>query len=393
MKRLLALVLATGLMGCIGGNKKPKNPTPAPTPTTVVDLEPITISATTNEDGSISSKVYDAKTLFDSAGDAFTRGDYPTAERLFVQVFTEFKDSNFANPSRYNAALAQESQDKWTDALASYQALAALEPNALATRFRIANCLAQLERYPEALDTLAAIEARADLNGQQLIELHARQAQSHYYLGNLDKSAEESTRALSVYDEIKNDEELETDYYISMAQFYDAKVLGDKGRALAIRVNEGKKTLEQDLDTKAEFLLKAQTSFVRVLKIANRQYAAMAGYEIGLLYEDFYAQIVNAPLPTELTTELEKQVYKELLAKELRVLLEKALRIYEKNVQMGERAGIKNEFIQQSAAHLEAIKQLLEAVNTPAPAPSAAPAEEKPKKKGKKGDFTGKSNG
>jgi tetratricopeptide (TPR) repeat protein len=393
MKRLVAMILAAGLMGCVGGKKTPKNPTP--TPTTSVDLEPIRITASEGADGEISSEFYDAATLFETASDAFERGDYPTAEKRFTQLFTEFETSNLANPARYNASLAQESQEKWAEALAGYQALLAKEPTAIPTRFRMAHCLVQLERYPEALETLLVVESRADLSGQQLIELHARKSQVLYYSNDPENSAKESAHALSIYEEIKNDEELETDYYLSMAQFYDAKVLGDQGRALPIRVDDGKKAVERDLDSKAEFLLKSQASFVRVLKIANRQFATMAGYEIGLLYEDFYHQILNAPTPSELKTELEKEVYKDLLTKELRVFLEKALRIYEKNVLLGERVGLKNEFIQQSAAHLEAIKQLLEATNTPEPAPAPAP-ETKPSKKpgkGKKGDFPGKSNG
>ena len=229
-----------------------------------------------------------------------------------------------------------------------------------------------------------------------MIELHARKAQALFFTKELEKSAAESAKAVEIYYKIREDEELDTDYYISMAHFYDAKVYGEKGRALPIRVNDGQKVLAQDLDDKAEFLLKAQESYVRVLKIANRQFATMAGYEIGLMYEDFYIQIVNAQMPNELALDpLAQQIYREELQKEMKVLLEKALRIYEKNVLLGERVGLQNDFVKQSKLHLDAIRALL---TTPiAPAPASQPTEEtptkKPGKKPKKGDFPAGKNG
>lgn len=391
MRKSLLLPLILGLAGCLAGPKNPKHP--GSTSTRVIELEPIRITASTSGD-TIRSESYDAKQLFEEGTEAFNQGNYPIATKNFRRVFTEFPDSPYALPARYNASLSLESEEKWEEALAGYRELLQVNPDSLPGRFRVAHCLARLGRHAEILETLAPIEARSDLDGQQLIELHARKAQAFFHTQELDKSAEESARALSIYEDIKHDEPLETNYYVSMAQYYDAKVLGEKGRALPIRVNDGKQTLQQDLDDKAEFLLKAQGSFIKVLKLENRQFATMAGYEIGLLYEDFYHQILNAPLPNELTTEIEKQAYIDILTQETRVLLEKALRIYEKNVLLGERVGLKNEFIEQSQLHIQAIKALLEQQN-PAPTVPDAPAEDPKLKKpnNKKGDFPGGTKG
>ena len=387
----LSLMFVTAL--ACNHSKKVKNPTP--TRVTTVDLEPIRITAS-NNNGEIQSEAYDAKELFDAGAEAFNRGDYSTAEKKFTKVYQEFDASSYAESARYNAALALESQEKWAEALAVYQGLIAKNPDATDAKFREAHCLASLDRYPEVMEILSQIETRVDLDGQRLIELHARKAQALFFTKDLEKSAAESAKAVEIYYKIREDEELDTDYYISMAHFYDAKVYGEKGRALPIRVNEGQKVLAQDLDDKAEFLLKAQESFVRVLKIANRQFATMAGYEIGLMYEDFYIQIVNAPMPNELVLDpLAQQIYREELQKEMKVLLEKALRIYEKNVLLGERVGLQNDFVKQSKLHLDAIRALL----TPptAPAPASQPTEEtptkKPGKKTKKGDFPAGKNG
>lgn len=392
LKRLAVSFLLVGLIGCVH-NKKTKTPTAKP-PVTVVDLEPIKITAN-NDNGTITAEAYDAKELFEAGAEAFNRGDYPTAEKKFTKLYQEFPESGYAESARYNAGLSQESQEKWAEALETYKALVAINPAATDANFRVAHCLARLDQHNEAMLVLNQIGTRVDLDGQRLIELHARKSQSLFYLKDLDKSQEESAKAVSTYEKIKDDEELETDYYISMAHFFDAKVLAERGQVLPIRVNDGQKALMQDLDNKAEFLLKAQTSYVKVLKIANRQFATMAGYEIGLMYEVFYQQILDAPMPNELALNpLAQQIYKEELQKEMRVLLEKALRIYEKNVLLGERVGLQNEYVEQSKAHMEALKALL---NPPAPAsqPASAPVEEpkKPGKKPKKGDLTGGKNG
>jgi tetratricopeptide (TPR) repeat protein len=394
LKRITLSLMLIGVLGCTHHNKV-KNPT-TPTKVTTVDLEPIRITAT-NNNGDIQSEAYDAKELFDAGTEAFNRGDFSTAEKKFTKVYQEFDASSYAESARYNAALALESQEKWAEALAVYIELVSKNPDATDAKFREAHCFAALEHYEDVMTILDQIEARVDLDGQRLIELHARKSQALFFTKDLEKSAAESAKAVEIYYKIREDEELDTDYYISMAHFYDAKVYGEKGRALPVRVNDGQKTLAQDLDDKAEFLLKAQDSYVRVLKIANRQFATMAGYEIGLLYEDFYIQIVNAPMPNELALDpLAQQIYREELQKEMKVLLEKSLRIYEKNILLGERVGLQNDFVKQSKTHLDAIKLLLA---TPiVPSPASQPTEEptptkKPGKKTKKGDFPGGKNG
>jgi tetratricopeptide (TPR) repeat protein len=394
MRKSLLVPLVLTLAGCLPGAKKPKNPTAGPPPGALLEMEPLKITATT-KGGEVRSEAYDAKSLFEEASEAFNAGDYVTAQKKFTRVFSEFETSPYADPARYNAALSLESQEKWAEALSGYEQLLAKSPGSIEGRMRMSHCLARLERFGDALAALTPLDSRSDLDAQRLIELHARKSEGLFKTGDFEASAKESAQALGIYEDIKDDEPLETDYYISMAQYYDGKAIAERGRALPIRVNSGKKMLEQDLDDKAEFLLKAQASYVKVLKIGNRQFATMAGYEIGLLYEEFYRQIQSAPMPDELKDEEEKKAYQELLATETRVLLEKALRIYEKNVLLGERVGLKNDFVKQSATHIEAIKTQLGLTGGAQPE-IPVPAPEEPKKKlpkGKKGDFAGGTKG
>ena len=96
--------------------------------------------------------------------------------------------------------------------------------------------------------------------------------------------------------------------------------------------------LSQTLEFKAELLLSAQGHYLRAIKVGNGYWATAAGERIGSLYEVLHKQMMESPAPKELTAE-EGEVYRQEVRRRIRILLTKAIGVYESTVATAERIG------------------------------------------------------
>ncbi len=68
--------------------------------------------------------------------------------------------------------------------------------------------------------------------------------------------------------------------------------------------------------------------------------------------------MMNAPAPKDLTGE-EGEIYRQELRKKIRVLISKAITIYERTLEAAERIGASNPFVERTKASLQRMKDLL----------------------------------
>jgi hypothetical protein len=147
--------------------------------------------------------------------------------------------------------------------------------------------------------------------------------------------------------------------------------------------------LGKQLEEKAEELLSAQGHYLRAVRTGSPHWATGAGYRIGALYEELYNALINAPVPKELDAEA-SQIYREELKRRIRVLVTKAINIYDETLAAADRIGEDSPFVSQTKESLDRMKAILlaeppaatsaqtaptapGASATPAAAPPAAP--------------------
>ena len=116
--------------------------------------------------------------------------------------------------------------------------------------------------------------------------------------------------------------------------------------------------LSRTLEYKAELLLSAQGHYLRAIKIGNGYWATAAGERIGNLYEVLHRQMLDSPTPKELNAE-ESEVYRQELRRRIKILLTKAIGVYETTVATAERIGTNGPFVARARESLERMKQLL----------------------------------
>src|SRR5690606_21594148 len=121
---------------------------------------------------------------------------------------------------------------------------------------------------------------------------------------------------------------------------------------------KGVAPLARELADKAELLLSAQGHYLRTIRLGHGEWAIAASAQVGALSENFWHAPISTPPPPELEGEA-VHVYNEELRKKIRVLLTKAIGIYERTLETAVRIGAQNPYIERTRASLERMKELL----------------------------------
>ena len=362
--RLSAFALA--LCGCAGSAGSVKQ--------TRIELPAQVITAGPPEEIALADK--DAAALFDGGTRAFAAGDYEKATLHFDRLAEVFPDSANALPSLYDAGLAQERLKHWDAALIRFDQYltramggpgaapaptaakdATYAKDATDAQFHAALAEHQLGKLDAAAARLQTLSDQAGLPLPRKGEALVQEAVCRVEQGARAEGERLLRAALVIYGSDADDA---VDPALpAQAEFW----LGEIYRSY---FNESKldphamaaKALGDALETKAQFLLSAQGHYLRAIRRGDGEWATASGFRIGELYEAFHDQLVNAPVPAGLSGEAQG-VYREELTKKVRVLVEKAIRIYEQTLEAAQRVGAQSAYVQRTGEALERLRKLL----------------------------------
>ncbi|MCM2333681.1 MAG: tetratricopeptide repeat protein [Anaeromyxobacteraceae bacterium] len=313
--------------------------------------------------------------LFAIGQAAFSAGDHARAANAFGRLADLYPASRREATALYNAGLAHQRLEQWRLAAERFGALERKYdgPDALEAAFKVAECRWHLGELEEARAALDAVARRPGLSSGELIRALTQRGVVELELAR-PEDAERSLRlAVSTW-KLGSETERLDDYYPSQAQFYLGEVY--RGHFLAVRLDPGKDgegKLAQDLEDKASLLLSAQGHYLRAIRMGHPDWAVAAGYRVGELYDALHAALVDAPLPPGLDEE-ETAAYRAELKRKVRVLVTKAIAIYEQTLAVAGRARVENNrFVAETQASLDRMKQALRDA-PPDPAPPAEPS-------------------
>lgn len=299
--------------------------------------------------------------LFAIGQAAFSAGDLPRAAAAFGRLADLFPSSRHEATALYDAGLAHQRLGQWPQAEARYQRLVRRYegPDAVDAAFKLAECRYQQADLPGARDLLDALARRADLGSGDHLRALAQRGVVELELGRTEEAEQTLRLAVSSWKQASETERLD-DYYPSQAQFY----LGEVYRAhfLAVRLDPstgGEEKLARDLEDKASLLLSAQGHYLRAIRMGHPDWAVAAGFRIGELYDALHAALVEAPLPPGLDAE-ETAAYRDELKRKVRVLVTKAIAIYEQTLAVAGRSRLQdNRFVAETQASLDRMKRAL----------------------------------
>lgn len=319
--------------------------------------------------------------LFAEGSAAFSANDFDRAGLIFGRLMDAFPHSRHFNAAALQAGKSAEQLERWEEARARFAAAADPahgEGDALEAAFKLAEVDYQLADYQAPAQLLATIADRGELPLEVRIQARVQQGICEVELGSLDHAETTLRAALTLWQGASHPRDLD-DYYPAQAEFFLGEIYRIHEQDVTLDPDQTADQLGQQLEYKAELLLSAQGHYLRAIKIGNGYWATAAGTEVGTLYEGLYRYLTAAPTPTELNAE-ETDVYRQEVRKKIRVLLTKAISIYESTLDAADRVGARGPFVEQSREGLSRLKALLvaqdndaELVNGAPPLPSPAP--------------------
>ena len=318
--------------------------------------------------------------LFAAGSSAFAAGDPARAAACFERLVTAFPESPHRTRARFNAGLARERMEAWDAARQHFSEIA--DPlgtgDALDAAFHQAEALYHLDRYPEAATLLGRIAARSDLPVARRVEALVQQGICQVDAGDLDEGEKTLRDALASAKAASDGGEPADEYITAQGQFFLGEIYRLHCEGVTFDPDAKADELSRTLEYKAELLLSAQGHYLRVIKIGNGYWATAAGERIGNLYEVLHRQMIDSPTPKELNAE-EAEVYRQELRRRIKILLTKAIGVYETTVATAERIGTGGPFVDRARASLERMKQLLLAEadvpdEPPPPPPATKPS-------------------
>jgi hypothetical protein len=304
--------------------------------------------------------------------------DWSRAAAAFDLLALRSPASRDAAAALHGAGVAHERLGAWRLALERFRALAkAPGGDPVEAAFRIAECQYHLGDVDDARATLDALAARPGLGAGDRARALAQRGVVELDAGRAEDAERSLRAAVAAWDEGAARERLDP-YPAAQAEYY----LGEVYRAafLARRVDPsaaGEAALADDLERKAQALLQAQAHYLRAIRTGQPDWAVAAGYRIGELYDAFHAELVAAPLPPGLDA-AGAAAYRAEVAIRARVLVAKAIAVYERTLTVARSTGADHGYVEETARALERMRGALAEAGGPAGGAAALPADVDP---------------
>lgn len=363
MRRLSAVVFVFAA-ACASSTPPPEHPGKAP----VIQMEEVRIQPA--PDPLTGLDTFDAGDLLERGNQLFDGGEYDKALKVYDKLIATFPDSSLVPTAIYNSGLAYENLAEYGLALERFQKITgehATSTTAKDAYFRATLCLAKLGRWKEVADNFWAVRQLEGLSTMDHLEARVGLGVAMFMQDDYATAEKEFMAALRFYEEQSKQEYLPAQYWVGQARFYLGEIYAREMEAtkLVSDAKEGeqwKDEMAKKLEDKCDLLLRAQNNFVRAIRVGHTGWATASGYRIGSMYEHLYDVMLAVEVPPDLPSD-SKPYYVDSLKEKIGVLVSKAIQVYERSLEMAERVGEKNEWVERTSRALERMKALaLEAI-------------------------------
>lgn len=274
-------------------------------------------------------------------------GDYPAAARNYITLCDSWPASHFAQRSLKSAALCQENLQNWGEAEQLYSRFA--------------------QSYPDSLvDLVECLTKAGEMAGKGGDQAGARR----YY-----------ARAVQRWQQSGNTGAEIDPYYVAQAQFMLGELLFSEYAQITLQP-----PFERSMKRKVAKFNEVFAAYKATLEYQIADWSTAASYRIGASFEEFVRAFMDSPPPRGLKGDA-LQEYQSKLVAAAKPYKERALETYAKMVEQAKANTIENTWVSQSRERLQALRTELgiaptpaaePAVDDPAPAPSATPAQPQP---------------
>lgn len=327
----------------------------------------------------------DPAAWLDEAERALERGDPARAATLLARYLGEAGgeaglDEAGAKRAYRGLARAHEQLGDFDAAIRAYDGYVARFPDDADVHVMLARrgaCEAEVGEWQRSANSYAEVLTRGGeaLLPSQQVEALTRRGFALYQLAQFEDADAAFAEADALFLSATKDgrERFADTYFVAMARFYRAAIVHLEFRSVRIRAGEAQ--MNADFERKLALLERAQDLYNDVVRARHVYWVSAAGFQLGSLFEEFYDAMMYAPVPDWLDDSQRRTYYREL-EERLRPVVDKAVWVFEKNLEAARKLGYDNEFIDRTElalAHLQAV--LLGRGDPGTPVPRLAPRE------------------
>jgi tetratricopeptide (TPR) repeat protein len=321
---------------------------------------------------STAGDAYDAALLFERATEHLRAGRCEAALTDYDRLLREFPDNFRAHPAQFNRALCLQRANRLPDAADAMRAAAASPRDPTLVRdawFRVAVLGEQAQQPGWVVEATDALLRHPRIDMADRVEALARRAAALLARNEPEAAERAALQAVEIAPTPELVATLGDDTYAAQARVVLAEVTRARAAAVIYRVEEP--SGEEAITRRVQLVTHAHTQFNDAIRVGNPHWAAAAGFRIGEMYRDLYHAIVDAPVPTDWSSQ-GREVYRRRTSERLRPLLQGAMRSWEATLSMARRNGISNnEWVRRADEALAGLRAL---ILGDAPPPGATPA-------------------
>jgi pentatricopeptide repeat protein len=281
----------------------------------------------------------DLRELYQLAATAYKQKRYTQSIQLYEIILTYYPIHRHLFAALYNQALAYEDSGDIQKAIPLYlrviQQHADQKQIALNATFRLAACYAKQKQWKKAFSLYDKL-LQSNLSDEDRLDALAYAGESLFYLEQHAQALPFLRLAVALHRRRSNLDG-SISYPAAMSQYYWARIYHLRFLRRPFRLPQS--LMKEDLDDKARNLLRAQSLYLDAIRLRHAEWALAAVYQIGKMYEEMHDHMINAPIPAELNQE-EREIYNQELRKRIKILLDKALVTYYRNLLLAQRIGI-----------------------------------------------------
>jgi tetratricopeptide (TPR) repeat protein len=219
-----------------------------------------------------------------------------------------------------------------------------------------AECVIDQAHPERAVQQIDAALSHTDLPAEIHVGLLAARGVAEVRLGRNESAEKHLLLALSVAAGARESAKRFTRVYVAKAQYHLGLIAQAAFQSAPIRLPQGR--MEKDIDYKAQLLMLARDRYLDAVRAREPFWAVAAGYRVAELFEELFQALVTAPEPQELSSAA-LEIYRREVRKLSRPLLERALRLHEKNVLLAERLGVVGEWDAKSRQRIVSLEAVL----------------------------------
>ncbi|MCA9582096.1 MAG: tetratricopeptide repeat protein, partial [Myxococcales bacterium] len=283
----------------------------------------------------------------------------------YDRVADEFPRSPYASPALYNAGLCFVAMGQVAQAVARYERLLQNYPESEDiphARFQLLAAYNHQERWNDALAMGGPLLEDRDLTPEGRLEAMARMSQAFLGAGRFAEARRLAMKTLAYHKEHGIEGNRRDAHFAGAANF----VLADSYRRESEAIEIPPATAEEQheiLEQRAALLLQAQREYFDTMRYTDPEWAAASGYQIGAMYDRLWTVITTAPIPppknnyNEEGMRIYREEYRKEMAKQVRPLVQHAIRYWELTLMMIERTQVDTEWTERLKADLERVRE------------------------------------